>query len=254
MIIFNRKMLFKPKRPVPILNFRGKNITDIAQFNDRNVSINWTGNKTLVKDGVNTVPGSRGRFSYDFTNWEEFAMCYTFELLSRNTWRAILNIGYTSSNTTYGFKVEHNAVDGINFEGISNDRNSIIIIDNSSVPNFPINLNTKYNVIVNVSKTKPVGIYVNGQQIFSLSQPADKTGFNGNRHRNCNNNAFNERLSNAYKDINAIQHSLRIWNKALTDAEIEAEYKADATDYGVVLMHKRAVINKFKANEMKVGD
>lgn len=254
MIIFNRKMLFKPKRPVPILNFRGKNITDIAQFNDRNVSINWTGNKTLVKDGVNTVPGSSGKFTYDFTNWDEFAMCYTFELLSRNTWRAILNIGYTSSKTTYGLKMEHNNSDKMHFEGISSDQNALIVINSTAPPTFPVKLNTKYNVIVNVSRTNPVGIYLNGQQIYSLTQPDNKKGFNRNNHRNCNSNAFNERLSNYEKHINSIQHSLRIWNRALTPEEIKAESKADATDYGVVLMHKRAVINKFKANEMKVGD
>ena len=255
MIIFNRKMFFKPQnRPVPTLNFRGKNITDIAQFNDRNVNINWTGNKRLVRDGVNTVPESGGRFTYDFSGWEEFAMCYTFELLNRNTWRAILNLGHTPSNGTYGLKMEHNNLDYMHFEGISNNRNAIIVIDSPSIPSFPVTLNKKYNVIVNVSRTNPVGIYLNGQQIFSLTQPENKKGFNGNNHRNCNSNAFNERLSNGVKDINSIQHSLRIWNRALTPEEIKAESKADAIDYGVVLMNRRAVINKFKINEMKVGD
>ena len=255
MIIFNRKMLFKPKnRQVPILNFRGKNITQIEQFNDRNVSIDWTGNKTIVKDGVNTVPQSGGRFTYDFSNWEEFAMCYTFELLSRNEWRAILNLGYTSSNATYGLKLEHNHTQNMHFEGINNSQNAIIVIDSPSTPIFPVELNKKYNVIINVSRTNPVGIYLDGQQIFSLTQPESKKGFNGNNHSNCNSNAFNERLSNGVKHINCIHHSLRIWNRALTPEEIKAESKADAIDYGVVLMNRRSVINKFKANEMKVGD
>ena len=36
-----------------------------------------------------------------------------------------------------------------------------------------------YNLIVVVSKTEPVKIYVNGNQTHELIQPDDKKGFNG---------------------------------------------------------------------------
>lgn len=137
--------------------------------------------------------------------------------------------------------------------GINNDDTAIVSIVGGP-PGFVTDVDKIYNLIVVVSKTEPVKIYVNGNQTHELIQPDDKKGFNGNGHANIDTHAFNRRLSANRSEDNVTHYDLRVWNKALTYDQIMQEVLADAKDYGIDITIHRSVVNKFRVNEYKVGE
>ena len=233
--------LIKSSRPRPKLNFRGKGITELSQFNDTasNISVSWSGNPTIENNGVKTTSGKYGTFTYDFAPFDEFTMVYTVTLLERGHWVALLNLGREGSK--YGLKVEHNAnsnyTSNVQLEGVnqrSSDANSLIPVIGTAVSTqMTITQNRPYNIILRVSLTDGVDSYLNGTLVHHFDQPEDLKGFNPNDWANLRNNAFNRRLSNGDSQISAIHHSLRIWDVALSDFDLIKEYQKDKHDYNI---------------------
>lgn len=240
-IINEIELNFVENLPKPLLNFRGKDIIELSQFNDTasNVSVNWSGSPTIENNGVKTTSGKYGTFTYDFSPFDEFTMVYTVTLLERGHWVALLNLGRASN--TYGLKVEHNAnqnyTSNVQLEGVnqrSSDANSLVPVIGSAVSTqMTIAQNRPYNIALRVSLTNGVDAYLNGVLVHHFEQPEDLKGFNPNNWTNIRNNAFNRRLSNNDSNISSIHHSLRIWNVALNDARLQEEINQDIVDYGI---------------------
>lgn len=218
----------------PTINFRGKGITSISDFNDNNVSVTWTGAPLLVTNGIRTNAGIYGLWTYDMSNWEEFTMCYTFGAHNCNAWHSMINLARPSNNSTYGIKIECNNLNGINVEGISSINNPLAYITTGTAPaTQDTPLNTVQHIAVSVSQTYPIHMYVNGVLHRTYDQPSDKPGFNPLRLTDCNQNAFNYRLSNNASTLQCTHYALRLWDVALTAEQIAAEYAADNRDYNI---------------------
>lgn len=254
MIIHSFRLLSDNLRMRPKLFFRGKNIENLDQFSRGGISVSWTGDPEVVDNGIKTVPGTYGMFNYDMSGWQEFTMCYTFKIHAKADWRGFLNLAWGRS--TVGMRIENGSGDRARetyLWGINNDDTAIVSIVGGP-PGFVTDVDKIYNLIVVVSKTEPVKIYVNGNQTHELIQPDDKKGFNGNGHANIDTHAFNRRLSANRSEDNVTHYDLRVWNKALTYEQIMQEVLADAKDYGIDITIHRSVVNKFRVNEYKVGE
>lgn len=245
--IYKNTLYFKPvkqkiKEIEPILNFRGKDIIQLSDFNDTasNVSVSWSGNPTIENNGVKTTRGKYGTFTYDFSNFDEFTMVYTVTLLERGHWAAMLNLGREGNK--YGIKVEHNSntnytsnvqIEGVNQRSI--DAGSLVPVIGSAVSTqMTIARNRPYNIILRVSITNGVDVYLNSVLVHHFEQPEGLKGFNPNDWTNLRNNAFNRRLSNNDSGISSIHHSLRIWNIALDDTSLLHEFRKDKQDYQIL--------------------
>ena len=237
--LWNKVVLESQKPPVievePILNFRAKDIRNLSDFNSGAVNVAWSGTNTIVTDGIKTNAGGYGLFDFDFTNYQELTISYTFQSHNKSNWSALLNLAYTTSNSTYGFKVEYADDGAIGFEAISRASTSIVITNEQHAPRSSvIELNKKYNAIISISKTDPVKIYMNGILIHSINQREGKKGWNSNNHRNILKNAFCRRLSNNKSNLTVTHHALRVWDVALTEEQVLNEFNKDNQDYQIL--------------------
>lgn len=254
--VYKNTLYFKPvkqkiKEIEPILNFRGKDIRNLSDFNDTasNVSVSWhvdrtqssdSSGPTIENNGVKTTRGKYGTFTYDFSSFDEFTMVYTVTLLERGHWVAMLNLG--RGGNKYGLKVEHNSnqnyTSNVQLEGVnqrSSDAGSLIpVIGSAVLTQMTIVQNRPYNIILRVSITNGVDVYLNGTLVHHFDQPEGLKGFNPNNWTNLRDNAFNRRLSNNDSRISSIQHSLRIWNIALDDTSLLHEFRKDVKDYQIL--------------------
>lgn len=237
--LWNKVVLENQKPPVieiePILNFRAKDIRNLSDFNSGTVNVSWSGTNTIVTDGIKTNASGYGLFDFDFTNYQELTVSYTFQSHNKSDWSALLNLAYTTSNSTYGFKLEYADNGTISFEGISNASGSVVITNEQYPPRSSvIELNKKYNAIISISEIEPVKIYMNGILIHSINQPEGKKGWNGNNHRNILKNSFCNRLSNNKSNLTVTHHALRIWDVALTEEQVLNEFNKDNQDYQIL--------------------
>lgn len=254
MTIHSFKLLNNDLRVQPKLNFRGKNISRLDQFKSRGITLDWVGTPQVVENGVRIPPSAGAKFDFDFSAWEEFTMCYTFQLHARDTWKVLLNLA-SNNTSTFGFKLEHGTIDSerLYLDGITNSGGGLIGQGNSRAPSTPIDLNRVCNMLVVVSKVDPACVYLNGIKIMTFNQPDDNKGWNGKRHTNIRSNSFNIRFNNERQGgMDATHYSLRIWDKALKTRQLMQEMEADIRDYNVDI--RQSVVNRFKANEYKVGE
>ncbi len=223
-----------PILPRPNLLFRGKNISNVDDFNDTNVNITWTGTPEVVVNGLRTRRNVYGLFDYGFVPYQEFTVSYTFALHNRNRWNALLNLAYTSSQSTFGFKIESNDSNGVNTEGIFDNNKALIVVDGRADIANPVELNKRYNIIVTCSRNEPVRVFLNGKLVHTYNQPDDKKGWNGYNHQNINKNGFNRRLSNGYSDNDCTHYDCKIWDVGLTIDQAVEEFDSVNKDYDII--------------------